>query len=142
MFGELAQSDPWAAAEAALHRWHRGCGGGGPAVAAAGTTSAFLTVGVTGAGSGHSPISLSLEHPTQPGGFGDLLPAQPAPLPPNQMAGDTHEGLPPRAGGLPRCSVCSSTGPPWRPAPARLQGRTTQGHAATRGSSSRVTPDT
>lgn len=70
MFRELAQSDPRAAAEAALRRWHRGCGGGGPAVAAAGTTSAFLTVGVTGAGSGHSPISPGLEPARNPGASG------------------------------------------------------------------------
>lgn len=35
MFGALARSDPRAGAGAALRRWHGGCGGGGPAVAAA-----------------------------------------------------------------------------------------------------------
>lgn len=52
-------------------------------MAAARTTSAFLAVGVTGRR--RRPFTLLPQHGTrtQPGGFGDPLPAQPAPLPPS-----------------------------------------------------------
>lgn len=77
-------------------------------MAAAGTTSAFLAVGVTGAGGGRSPFSPSKE----PGGFGDLLPVQPDPLPRDQMAGDPHEGFPLLAGGLHAALHASAPGHP------------------------------
>lgn len=93
MFGELARSAPRAAAEATQRRWHGGCGGGGSAVAAVRTTSAFLAAGVTGASGGRSLFSPSkgpAHNRVASGTFSQLsLP----PLARDQMAGDPTRGF-------------------------------------------------
>lgn len=105
------------------------------AVAAARTTSAFLTVGVTGAGCGHSSLSPS---PHATGWLrGSSSTSACVPLPCYQMAGDTHERLLLRAGGLYaalHAPVLGHTGGPLRHGPKDQHKATRPSEAPSAGS--------